>query len=515
MKKIFNWITKDHQLYFILIGFLLLDRFLLLTNFNFQYTGNDDMIFWLSAADYMKGIFHEPYFYGQNYNFMLESVLAIPLLALGIPPNYAFPLSSSILSLFPFIVFSYILFKQGFRIEGMCFVLIPLLLPVEYGMLTSITRGFTSGLFLSGFMAIALINPIKIKSQLIAALCFSLGYILNPNSVVISLPILLYIFLINYRQISFYLINLIGIVPILLIEYFAKDFYRKNPDYLVHQAWKLVFDYKLVIKNMYRLDRFFNYLMPIIWPLGWLIVIIILLVGIYLLKDNWKKGICLIAVILLIIFSLGLNKVNDNLNTIFLSSTRMFLGIPLLAGLAFFWSRSKIKTSDLNLKYIMAMMAFTVFFFKLGVYPAIIERHVRIRNYGSVAVKQMDSLACECSSLNNIAKNENIDLMIFVTTGKLNTPDIEFYSYGCPILEKNFPKTILNKFERRTWVYWKEKSSIEKNILIYNFSPDSAQMRVLKNSKIISNNTSMVLIKENNMQVDSLLWLLKIEFYRN
>src|ERR1017187_1636779 len=105
---------RDKIIYLSLFILVVLDRILLLNYFNFKYVGSDDLIFWQSATDYMHGVFHEPYFYGQNYNFMLESFFAIPFLKLGIPYHYAFPIVSSIVSLFPFFLFSSILFKRGF-----------------------------------------------------------------------------------------------------------------------------------------------------------------------------------------------------------------------------------------------------------------------------------------------------------------------------------------------------------------------------------------------------------------
>jgi len=58
---------------------LLTTRFLILKDFGFQFAGHDDQIFWQAANDYAKGIFQEPYFYGQNYNYALEALFAAPL----------------------------------------------------------------------------------------------------------------------------------------------------------------------------------------------------------------------------------------------------------------------------------------------------------------------------------------------------------------------------------------------------------------------------------------------------
>src|SRR6187551_3355709 len=152
IQKVSSFLNRNKIVFLLLSGLVLADRILLLINFSFRYTGSDDLIFWQAATDYMHGIFHEPYFYGQDYNFMLESVFAIPLLALGIPHYIALPVSSAFISLFPFFFFARILYKRNYLIESFVFLVIPLLLPIEYGILTSVTRGFVSGLFFSAFL---------------------------------------------------------------------------------------------------------------------------------------------------------------------------------------------------------------------------------------------------------------------------------------------------------------------------------------------------------------------------
>lgn len=85
MKKVLVWLQQDKHTFGLLLLLLLLDRLFLLVTFNFKFVGSDDLIFWQGANDYLHFRFHEPYFYGQNYNFMLEAVVAAPLRLLGVP----------------------------------------------------------------------------------------------------------------------------------------------------------------------------------------------------------------------------------------------------------------------------------------------------------------------------------------------------------------------------------------------------------------------------------------------
>jgi len=522
MQKNLLSISKNNYVFLSFILLLISDRIVLLTNFNFKYVGSDDLIFWQAATDYMNGKFYEPYFYGQNYNFMLESFFAIPFIKLGIPYFYAFPICSSITALFPFIFISVFLKKNGYSTESLCFLILPVLLPIEYGILTSITRGFISGIFFSSFLIISLLSPLKKTSWLIAALSLSLGFVFNPNSLVFTLPVCTYMLLTNWKKIAFYAINLVTILPVLSIQYFAKKFYENNQEFNVSKMMNIEFDVKIIFDNLKHLDQFFTYFTPVLWFAGWLILVVIFFVGIYILNKDWIKGISLIFGVLFIIFTLGINKINDHIDSIFLSSTRMFLAIPLFTGLAFFWIRRYIVFSDRQLKLSFAIVSLTVFFLKASVLPAVAKFHTTLTNYGPVAIKKSKELVCDCNNLDSIATKYNATLLAFVPTWNLNVPHMEFYNYGCPLLIKKFPQTVMNIYEKRTWVYLKQKRNIQKNIIIYGSGISTNTNEIKQNEnlrginiEVVSENPTIIIIKNNKLRLDSLFKKLMIDFKRN
>ena len=71
---------------------VLLYRYLTLQNFGFVYVDADQTVMWSGLLDYSSNTWHEPRFYGQNYNSMLESLLAVPLYKLGVPAYIALPI---------------------------------------------------------------------------------------------------------------------------------------------------------------------------------------------------------------------------------------------------------------------------------------------------------------------------------------------------------------------------------------------------------------------------------------
>ena len=142
-------------IYSVLFVLVIVDRYFILEKFAWVYTDSDQSIMWAGLSDYSNGIFKEPRFYGQNYNTFLEAFLAVPLFERGIRPNVALPLITSFLALLPFVILSlFTLLKKSNLIMSLLILAMPLMLPVSYGMLTSMPRGFVTGIAIAGLAGV-------------------------------------------------------------------------------------------------------------------------------------------------------------------------------------------------------------------------------------------------------------------------------------------------------------------------------------------------------------------------
>ncbi|MCX6272299.1 MAG: hypothetical protein NTU44_13995 [Bacteroidetes bacterium] len=493
---------------------LILDRWLFLNQYSFQWVCSDQMIFWQGAHDYMHGIFHEPYFYGQNYNFMLEALLAVPMLAGGLPYATAMALTTSLLALLPFIVFSLILYRRSYIVEALFVLSLPVLLPVDYELLSSLTRGFVTGLAVCGFLAYCLISPGLKRNWILFGGISALAFILNPNSLVVVFPVAVFIFLSNYRQPAFYLWTLVAALPVLSIEYFAKLFYIRHPAYNVGGMWAFDFRFARVFHNLGHLDDFFAYLSPVIWFWGWFPLVIILLCGIWLMRYDWRKAASLIAGVIFAIALTGINKVNDSLGTIFLHSSRMFLGLPLFLGLAFLFVRKYMKISDERFAKPLMLITLVVFTIKVSLYKPVIQYHTKKENFEAVAVRKVDSVKKDCDDLYEIAKKNDIGLVVFLPDYRYNIPSLEYSNYGCPLLIRHFPHTVINVYEKRTWVFEYEKQAVYKNILLYG-EVYLENFKDIGNWELVCGDPVMTVIRDNHLKTGELLEKLKIIYKRN
>lgn len=440
------------SVYWLILGLVLIDRSMMLTEFHLKYVGSDDLIFWLGTVDYSKLIFHEPYFYGQNYNFMLEALFAAPFQRIGFPPNETLPIISSLLSLTPFVILSLFEYKSR-RISTALFIIsLPLLLPVEFSFLGSITRGFGTGIFVSSLFSIPFLARTKSIGAIVCLwLSVFFGYVMNPNSLVVTLPLLTLGIINNFNSIRFYISGFIVGSTCFAVEYFAKRFYEVNPEFKVCHMWKLEYNADLLIHGLENLDHIFQHFSILDWKHGSLAVILPFVIGLALIyKNEIRKGSSLLIGCLFVLVSLGFNKVNDDAGTILLSTSRMYLGMPLLYIYSFMWVRPILKIDDKLISTVISAVAMSLFLLRLEIVPIRLKSLVSEISEGPMPIANIQKLCQECETVKNYANKNNIKVVVVNPTWRTGVPKMEYYAYGCPVLIKDFPLTIMTSYEKRT-----------------------------------------------------------------
>ncbi len=218
--------------FLLLVVLLILDRLYTLINFGFVYTDIDQVIMWNGATDYAQGIFHEPFFYGQPYNYMIEAFVASPLVKFGVPVYIALPLVTSFIAILPFVVLACFFYRKRAYFWSYLTLALLIALPLEHNLITTISRGFVQAHLFVPFLFIPFFNPTKKKYigllYIAAALCF----VANPSSLVLICPLFLVVYSYHYKSVGFYLKSL-WVVPILVVDFFAKNYYVHHPDRLV------------------------------------------------------------------------------------------------------------------------------------------------------------------------------------------------------------------------------------------------------------------------------------------
>ena len=490
---------KQTLLFSILVLGIIGLRYYVLVHFGFKYSDSDQAIMWNALRNYSEGEFHEPRFYGQAYNSMLEAFLAIPLYKMGVPCYKALPIVTTFISLFPFFLISFFTLRFKSTFISLIILSIPLLMPINYHLITTLPRGFVTGIFIASFGIISIFYLKKKWAFFLLGFCSVIGYSINANSVILSLPCLLYVFLWNRKNITFYIYSGIAIVLGGMLHFWTNHFYVSNANYNLHK-FELKYSFDLLIKNMGNLDPFFNDLSPLFWNQGFIWIIIALLTGIVLIwKRKIQYGILFLSIPILLILPLGINKVNDSTNSIFFSISRMYLSLPILIAVCLTFI-NKLKPN-----YYYIIIPFLLLWYNAAHIDSVINDKFGPNIKHIVSVAKVDSVLELCKNINRLCSINDIDLVVVVRHGNQ-----DFINYGCPACLTDFPKTIRPSYERRTWRLLEDEKNTYSNILFIDSENQLnqefdfiEQIEFHENIFIVKNNqlTTMKLFNKMNLKI--------------
>lgn len=493
MLSLFLCPSKNHRLKYlnttshlriIFSGVLLLhfvDLVIFFLKFLTVYTDSDQTILWLAGTDMSRGIFYEPAFYGQSYNSMIEAVLSLPMIWAGVFIPLALNISTVVLSYSAIWLFSWYFYKKGnFQLSILCLAL-PILLPTEFQLMISISRGFIPGI---AFVLYGVYCYLTHKGNFKLALSgffIAFGVVFNLNCSVILVPFVVYYLLqpSSTKRNELFLAFL-GSLPAIFFKAFIVWFYSTFPNYNMH-VFPNEFGYS--IKNWTyaasEIYYLFKGLFPIVNNLGCLSIILLLVLLLLILKKSNKSHEKLAAVsgFLFILFSFGISKVSDGTGSPFFPYSRMFLAIPALY--IFYLAIIKHYTSLRIPYYILLISVLGVFIFKTISLPDRIKYIVE-HNTGAVRVDKIENICHSCDSIQRLLTQTKTDLIVLKTKR-------DEINYGCPALINGL-KTIHPTYERRLWVYEKEMFTPRKKFLLYMEGQvkDTSMVMVAKNYYIVT-----------------------------
>lgn len=473
--------NKSRGIFLFIILATLIDRVLLLSTFGWHWTSNDDIIFWLGARDYANGGFHEPFMYGQDYNYMVESLLAVPFVWMGIPYAKLMPVITSFMALLPFWTFAHDEFRKKNFHAAFFIAAIPLLLPIPYGIMTTVTRGFINGIFFLSFFPFTRRASNKwIRFAGMSAIC-TLAAIVNANSLIVAIPLMIMEWVKEFRNWKFYVATLIGAVPFLLFYYFSRQYYVHHPEVVLHSlhgGWRMDFHAKeLIPEALGNLDDMFRYLGLFWWKNGTILpVLLVTATIIQFATKTYRTGLAILTGILIIIIAFGFPKVHDGFETPFYSNARNFLAVPLLLGIAL----SHVKLSVNIAKYagIVLLFIVPVFFFARIFMMSDECKYYTTTKYPPetpLTIITIDSLQQLTNQYMNIAQENKVELICCMNGPSMDIAKAQFICVGGELLHDNFPANYIPQYERRSWVRKEVQGNVYRTILIAGCYPNVVQ----------------------------------------
>jgi hypothetical protein len=298
---------------------------------------------WNGAFDYSRGIFYEPFFYGQAYNYMLESLVAAPLLWLNIPVYIALPLVTTSISLVPFVTLALFFRKREYYFWAYLCLAFPVVLPLGYNILTTISRGVVQAHLFVPLLFIPLFHPKKPASVTILYLASAICFIANQSAALIILPIFLIVFSHHINSRAFYLKSFL-VVPFLLLDYLAKHFYTLHPERVLHHPSGLTLDFNTFIHNIQDINMFGN-LSPFFSGWGFLYPLLLaFLLGITVLKSLKREFLFIAVALTILLVSLAVPRIHVSYPNagLFFTPDRLYLHLPILLVVSLFLAIRKL-----------------------------------------------------------------------------------------------------------------------------------------------------------------------------
>lgn len=317
-----------------LLALGILDRLYLLLVFGFKYVGDDDGVIWTAAVDYGHGLFREPYFYGQDYAFMLEALVAAPFTHLGMPFYILMPTVTSLLALSPFWSFAFWHRKHQRPVAALVFLAMPVLLPLEYGMMTTITRCFISGIAPLAFLPWITDMRSDKARLLLFGLVGSAAAFINPNSLIFSLAFVVWSVMNASNKKQAVAWTWLGMLPFTAAYLAAQSYCRTHPERMVHVVndWRMTFHPgELIPESLGMLNLHFAWLFPLLPTMGGLAFALLIALSAWnFRRGDGSRGLALSAAVVMIIVSFAFPKTHDGTDSVFYSYSRMYLALPLL-----------------------------------------------------------------------------------------------------------------------------------------------------------------------------------------
>jgi hypothetical protein len=455
-------ITHDRKqlglqvLFWLFLVLVLITRFQLFFNLNARFIDADQPIGWLAAKHFSEGLFFEPRFYGQNYNTFMEAFIAVPLLWFKIPVYYALPIATHFIFLFPFVFTGSYLFIKNKKTQALLLLAMLLALPVAYDISTSISRGFLTGLFFTSFFVLSILSPTRLRFILLNTLMAILGYHINPNSMLVTAPFLLYVFSHNYKTKNYYLINLFCLVVFWVLNFLFNQFYLNHPDYVL-LGLSFEFSRESFIDNFSHLDERLGHVSFFVENKCWTLLCVLLALPIILYQQNKKAAL---SFLLFIFTTLALFFVDRSLvGSIwpFYSYNRMYLGIPL--AIALFLPLLNIKPNKIVLTLLLLSLVHSIY--KFTCQEKIIAYETQEEQSRYLQILSLPSALEAIAFYKTTCEKNSAEHFLISTSFFLH----DVVSYGIPALYDIPFDTQEANTDRRFWIREKNKNLVFKTFV--------------------------------------------------
>ena len=441
----------------IIISLAVLQRIWLLHRFAFTHIGIDNALIQQVARDYGQGIFREPYLYGQNYNPMLEALLAAPFVRLGAAPWIALPIVTSLLTLLPFWSWAWWARRQNAVTAAVILAAMPLLLPVHWGLITAMPRGWVHGLALLALIPWMLHARNAWLRHFLIGFTLMLALMCNPNALPLVAAIALWLVLSKARDLSLWVAGASSLAIGYATHRAAQAWYAARPGTVVHPLLPsdMTFSVDLLREGITGINAHVMHMHPFD-GLGWLAFALPAAIGAALIvRGDRKPGAAVLMSLIVLLLALGLPKVHEGCASVFFSQSRMMLGLPLiLAGAAALLLR-RIKPPRWAMIGLPGLLLAVGTVRLIGLEATV---HQELEHQGCAWVREepITEVRDLCARVKRAAQTSDARLVVPIRWPGIRDDhawhfEAHLICYACEALDPDFPPTYGAGYDRRSW----------------------------------------------------------------
>jgi hypothetical protein len=427
-----------------------------------DFTTEDQTIFWWVTQDYMRFRFHEPLFYGSPYSSHLESIIAAPLVALGMSCQVAIPFIASLLAAAPFALLAWFAWRQRLYVASIVVLSAHFLLPVEFGALAT-QAAQPTGVAVGGIAAALLFSSLREPFKfLLFGLLGSLAICLHPNCIYVVGPAGAYLLVTKYRNRWLWLCAGPPTVAIAIGYYFALHFYTTHPAYLLHVQWPIDFQWKAFNDGLNNLDRHLGDLTPTQFHAsGFLMLVVVAAIWLTAITRQWQRAFATAVFVIGVVASLAITKVHNGSESFTFPFSRAFYAYPLgVLWLFVLWAEATPVPTDPRTRYAALIGAGTLV--AIGTWRQVhltdeIKRVLAVPQR-VVSAHETPKVLEDCRRLKTIADAHGADLVMHARNR------LEAYACGAQWYGKL--DNIYPPYDRRTALVLAERDRIRQRILV-------------------------------------------------
>jgi hypothetical protein len=490
-------------LFWTLLALIILNRVMVFMQLNMVYIDSDQPFMWVAASDYARGLFPEPRYYGQNYNTHMEALFAVPFIWMHLPVYIAVPLATHIIWIFPFLFIAFYLYVKKRRLHAVLVLALVVCFAAEYDLLTAIPRGFVTGTFFCGFFITSILQPHNIRYVWLNTTFAVVAYFINPNSVLVSAPVLFFLFLHNFRSSKYYLWSLVGVLSVIPMYLIFDLFYKQHPEYVVHGI-DLKFSVANFRNNLPELVSDFIHISPFSDRFTWFWPCLFAVFSIFFFTYNRKVFYSMLAFLTVVFAALFSDKVADGTDWTFFSISRMYLGVPLVFVLF---------SALLPLRAKPALIAIAAVSLPFACYKGVtlkthVNNHTDPNNtfWFGVHLVELVKVIDAIDFFKRVCHDHKVDDFLISNFYWLST----YVNYGGPAMYKDYPHTTEINNEKRLYV----KQGLaakrpERFLMITEYSVVDTLLTDLDLKLKRLDDYGLFLVTENTYSFDKLCLLLR------